>query len=162
MSFKKHFGSYLQLKCMTLYKKIINKTSMFHTIILILCSGSRQCIKTVNVDGHTIPEGAQVFFPIQFLHHDPKYWTDPEKYDPDRYLILYKPNYYTIFPQNLATPWNPIIMYAHVNFYMCMLIGLLLKLCTEGKNVPIAVDAALELLLHQTEPWNKISSQQDF
>ena len=87
MSFKKHFGSYLQLKCMTLYKKIINKTSMFHTIILILCSGSRQCIKTVNVDGHTIPEGAQVFFPIQFLHHDPKYWTDPEKYDPDRYLI---------------------------------------------------------------------------
>ena len=57
---------------------------------IIICSGSRQCVKTVTVDGHTIPEGAQVFFPILLLHHDPKYWPDPEKYDPDRYdQVLY-------------------------------------------------------------------------
>ena len=53
----------------------------------ISCSTNRLCIKTTTLsDGSTIPKGTQVFLPFSALHHDPKYWKDPEKFDPDRWV----------------------------------------------------------------------------
>ena len=48
----------------------------------------RVCSKTTVVDGVTIPQGAVVVVPILMLHHDPQYWKDPEKFDPDRYADI--------------------------------------------------------------------------
>ena len=45
---------------------------------------NRLCAETTTIGEVTIPKGTQVIFPIYELHHDPKYWEDPEKFNPDR------------------------------------------------------------------------------
>lgn len=35
--------------------------------------------------GYLIKKGTAVMIPTYFLHHDPFLWTDPEKFDPDRF-----------------------------------------------------------------------------
>ena len=38
------------------------------------------------VGGVCIPKGTEVHIPIKQLHYDPKYWNNPEKFDPQRYI----------------------------------------------------------------------------
>ncbi|OQV17437.1 Cytochrome P450 2U1 [Hypsibius exemplaris] len=38
------------------------------------------------VDGFTIPKGALIVSNIQSIHHDPRYWKNPEIFDPLRFL----------------------------------------------------------------------------
>jgi cytochrome P450 len=38
------------------------------------------------IDGHTIRKGETVLIPIHALHHDARFWPDPEVYDPTRFL----------------------------------------------------------------------------
>jgi cytochrome P450 family 6 len=33
----------------------------------------------------TVEKGVQVLLPILALHHDPKYYPDPERFDPERF-----------------------------------------------------------------------------
>ena len=61
-------------------------------IIIVLYFNSlsinRKCIKTTTLDGDlTIPRGAIVIFTFYWLHHDPKYWNDPEKFNPNRLVL---------------------------------------------------------------------------
>lgn len=49
----------------------------------------RTCVKDyVYDDGErkfTIEKGSNIIFPIYGLHHDPKYYPDPDKFDPERF-----------------------------------------------------------------------------
>ena len=46
---------------------------------------NRKCIKTTTLsDKLTIPKGTIVILGVYLLQHDPKYWDDPEKFNPDR------------------------------------------------------------------------------
>lgn len=49
---------------------------------------SRQCMKDTVLPNGNIPveKGVKVFLPIYDLHHDPKYFPNPEVFDPDRFL----------------------------------------------------------------------------
>jgi cytochrome P450 len=38
------------------------------------------------IDGHRIPRGATVFIGAHTIHHDARWWPDPERYDPSRFL----------------------------------------------------------------------------
>lgn len=38
------------------------------------------------IDGHRVPRGASVLIPIHTIHHDARFWPDPERFDPERFL----------------------------------------------------------------------------
>lgn len=48
----------------------------------------RKCTKDYPVPGmdFVIPEGTIVGIPFYPVHHDPKYYENPERFDPDRFL----------------------------------------------------------------------------
>jgi cytochrome P450 len=46
----------------------------------------RTAIEDDEVDGHRIPKGSSILIPIHALHHDPRFWPDPERFDPTRFV----------------------------------------------------------------------------
>ena len=46
----------------------------------------RQCYAESKVCGRTIPAGATILLNILSAHRDPKYWDQPDRFDPDRFL----------------------------------------------------------------------------
>jgi len=46
----------------------------------------RKAVRDDVIDGHKIPKGATVYIPIHAIHHDARFWPDPETYDPSRFL----------------------------------------------------------------------------
>ncbi|KAJ9573563.1 hypothetical protein L9F63_009048 [Diploptera punctata] len=48
----------------------------------------RKCVKTYNLPGetpYTLCPGQVIWIPIYGLHHDPEYFPDPDKFDPERF-----------------------------------------------------------------------------
>ncbi|HEX6390913.1 MAG TPA: cytochrome P450 [Solirubrobacteraceae bacterium] len=46
----------------------------------------REAVRDDVIDGHRIPKGATVMIPIHAIHHDARFWPDPERFDPSRFL----------------------------------------------------------------------------
>jgi len=46
----------------------------------------RRCVREDEIDGHRIPKGSTVLMPIDALHHDERFWPEPEVFDPTRFL----------------------------------------------------------------------------
>lgn len=46
---------------------------------------TRVCLKTTKVKDIVIPEGTIVIYDTYEMHHDPRFWKDPQKFDPDRF-----------------------------------------------------------------------------
>jgi cytochrome P450 len=46
----------------------------------------RVAVEDDEIDGHRIPKGATVIIPIQQLQNDPRFWPDPGRFDPTRFL----------------------------------------------------------------------------
>ncbi|XP_030788466.1 cytochrome P450 3A5 isoform X3 [Rhinopithecus roxellana] len=61
---------------------VVNETLRLFPIAIRL---ERVCKKDVEINGVFIPKGAMVVIPTYALHHDPKYWTEPEEFRPERF-----------------------------------------------------------------------------
>ncbi|KAL1384643.1 hypothetical protein pipiens_012997 [Culex pipiens pipiens] len=63
---------------------------------------TRTVSKDYKVPGteHTLEKGTTVAIPVYGIHHDPEFYADPERYDPDRFLPeeLAKRNPYSFLP----------------------------------------------------------------
>jgi cytochrome P450 len=46
----------------------------------------RTCIAEDRIAGHRIPKGSSILIPIYALHHDERFWPEPELFDPTRFL----------------------------------------------------------------------------
>jgi cytochrome P450 len=46
---------------------------------------SRRAIENDVIGGHHIRRGTTVLIPIHHIHHDPRWWPDPETFDPNRF-----------------------------------------------------------------------------
>lgn len=45
----------------------------------------RRVRETARIDGHAIPRGSFVMLNPWVIHRDPRFWPDPERFDPDRF-----------------------------------------------------------------------------
>ncbi|XP_077998250.1 cytochrome P450 2B19-like [Glandiceps talaboti] len=48
--------------------------------------GPHEANKDVDINGYMVPKGTTVFMNIWSVHYDSKYWNNPEKFDPLRFL----------------------------------------------------------------------------
>ncbi|KAM7297217.1 cytochrome P450 3A11-like [Ixodes scapularis] len=48
---------------------------------------TRTCQHDYEYNGLKIPAGMSVLIPPYQLHHDPNLWTEPEKFDPERFSV---------------------------------------------------------------------------
>ena len=45
----------------------------------------RTCTEECTIKGIKIPEGLTVLIPVYSIHRDPRYYPDPDKFDPERF-----------------------------------------------------------------------------
>ena len=46
----------------------------------------RECAQTTQYDNLKIEKGSLISVPVYAIHHDEKYYPDPETFDPERYV----------------------------------------------------------------------------
>jgi cytochrome P450 len=46
----------------------------------------RMAVENDEIDGHRIPKGSSILIPVHSIHHDARWWPDPETFDPARFL----------------------------------------------------------------------------
>lgn len=47
---------------------------------------NRECAEDMTIGGVTFPKGAAIQVPIYQLHRDPRFFPEPELFNPDRYV----------------------------------------------------------------------------
>lgn len=54
--------------------------------IFIFKRTNRLAENDIVIEGYTIPKGTDISFPIYSIHRDPRFWENPTKFDPERYI----------------------------------------------------------------------------
>lgn len=63
---------------------------------------ARAAIEDTEVGGWAIPKGADMICWIYHAHHDPRWWPDPERFDPNRF----RPDRLATIPDGAFTPFG--------------------------------------------------------
>ena len=61
---------------------VVHETLRLHTPAGLI---TRLCVKDFEVDGFKITKGMQILLPAAALHMDPKYYPNPETFNPDHF-----------------------------------------------------------------------------
>ncbi|GLW08511.1 cytochrome P450 [Microtetraspora sp. NBRC 13810] len=62
--------------------RVIAESLRLHSSWLIM----RRTLRETSLGGVTLPKGAEVIYSPYMLHHDPRWFPDPLRFDPDRWL----------------------------------------------------------------------------
>lgn len=57
---------------------------------------SRRAVGSDLLGGYEVPAGANILIPLYLVHRHPRYWSDPERFDPDRFTadcVAERPRY---------------------------------------------------------------------
>jgi cytochrome P450 len=63
-------------------RRVLDEVIRLHGVTLLM----RRTTEPVELGGFTIPAGVEVAFSLYALHRDPALYTDPDRFDPDRWL----------------------------------------------------------------------------
>ncbi|CAE1256596.1 CYP3A [Acanthosepion pharaonis] len=74
--------NYDNVQKLTYLDMCLDETLRMYPIALVL---TRQAKEDCIIKGMKIPKNTGVMFPVMCLHYDPKYWTEPEKFDPEHF-----------------------------------------------------------------------------
>lgn len=100
----------------------------------------REALEDDHIEGVHIPKGQTVAFSIHSLHRNPKYWENPDQFDPERFS-----------PENQKNQ--------NANVYMPFGIGP--RLCI-GKNIALMEMQLLLILILRRYKINFITQETDF
>ncbi|KAL1464635.1 hypothetical protein WDU94_004264 [Cyamophila willieti] len=75
--------TYNQLHDLHLLTRVIKETLRLFPSAPIM---AREAEDEIQVDGYTVPKGTTMGVMIYGIHRDPQYWTDPNQFNPDRFL----------------------------------------------------------------------------
>ncbi|XP_047369990.1 uncharacterized protein LOC124957199 [Vespa velutina] len=85
----KHQGeiTYDSLKEMTYLDQVINESQRLNTVLDVM---GKMCTDGIQMKGNdgltcTVEPGTKMIIPVRALQRDPKYWINPEAFDPDRW-----------------------------------------------------------------------------
>ncbi|PON65084.1 Cytochrome P450 [Parasponia andersonii] len=69
----------------------------------------REAVADVEYKGYLIPKGWKVMPLFRNIHHNPEFFTDPQKFDPSRFEVAPKPNTFMPFGSGIhACPGNEL------------------------------------------------------
>ncbi len=66
--------------------QIMNESMRLYPAVYTL---GRECIERDEIDGYVIPKGSVMLLSVLAVHHDEKYWPDPEAFRPERFASEY-------------------------------------------------------------------------
>ncbi|KAK7276943.1 hypothetical protein RIF29_18092 [Crotalaria pallida] len=95
---------------------VIKETLRLHPPAPLLIP--RECHKTCEINGYTVAAGTQVFVNAWAIGRDPKYWSEAEKFYPERFLdcpIDYKGSNFEYIPFGAGKRICPGILFAIPN-----------------------------------------------
>ncbi|XP_065872264.1 abscisic acid 8'-hydroxylase CYP707A2-like [Euphorbia lathyris] len=98
--------SWEDTKKMPITSRVIQETLR---VASILSFTFREAVEDVEYEGYLIPKGWKVLPLFRNIHHSPKIFPDPEKFDPSRFEVAPKPNTFMPFGNGIhACPGNEL------------------------------------------------------
>ena len=82
LAMDKEFIAYADLDEMVDFDHVILEAQRLHPSIPMTW---RRSIRECEIEGYTIPPNTLVYMPLLYNYRDPKWWTNPDQFDPDRF-----------------------------------------------------------------------------
>ena len=65
--------------------RVRQESQRYYSAVWII---AREAVEDDVIDGHHIRPGTTVLIPIHHIHHDERWWPDPETFDPTRFMAM--------------------------------------------------------------------------
>ncbi|KAL1434559.1 hypothetical protein MTO96_011648 [Rhipicephalus appendiculatus] len=79
---------------MTYLDMVLNESMRFYTGVVGFVS--RRAARDYEFNGMMIPRGLSIMAAVSYIHQDPEQWSEPEKFDPERFNAENKPDIHPI------------------------------------------------------------------